>query len=276
MIQFSAQRPDAAIGKAERFAFATNRRQNWKEVEVTESCFAARLKKHMTLNPGEEKALQRLEENPRSVRKGQIIQREKDVVTELFVVSSGRMMSYVILPDGQRQILRIYFPGDFIGSASTAYSKAPESLAAVTDGVICPFDKHALRRLIEEHPRVAALMFVISQTERVALTDRLTSLGRASAKARVAAFFLDIADRVRVANDSPGDSFELRLTQEEIGDAVGLTSVHVNRMIRQLETEGLIARQNGNITLLQKERLQEIGHYTNRYDDLDMDWLPTS
>lgn len=247
-----------------------------KEGNVTESCFAARLKKYMTLTPGEEQALIRLEENPRHVRKGQIIQRERDLVTELFVVSTGRMMSYVILPDGQRQILRIFFPGDFIGSASTAYSKAPESLAALTDGVICPFDKHALRRLIEEHPRVAALMFVISQTERVALTDRLTSLGRASAKARVAAFFLDIADRLRIADDNMTDSFELRLTQEEIGDAVGLTSVHVNRMIRQLEQEGLIARNNGTITLLDERRLQEIGHYTNRYDDLDMEWLPTA
>lgn len=230
----------------------------------------------MTLSLQEEKALARLEENPRPVRKGQIVQREKDTVTDLFVVSSGRMMSYVILPDGQRQILRIHFPGDFIGSANTAYAKAPESLAALTDGVICPFDKHALRRLIEEHPRVAALMFVISQTERVALTDRLTSMGRASAKARLAAFILDIADRLRVADDSIGDSFELRLTQEEIGDAVGLTSVHVNRMIRQLEQDGLIARHNGNITLLDEPRLQEIGHYTNRYDDLDMEWLPTA
>lgn len=243
---------------------------------MTNSCFAARLKKYMALTPGEVRALEQLEENPRQVRKGQIIQRERELVTELFVVSSGRMMSYVILPDGQRQILRIYFPGDFIGSASTAYSKAPESLAAVTDGVLCPFDKHALRRLIQEHPRVAALMFVISQTERVALTDRLTSLGRASAKARLASFLLDIIDRLRVADDDVTDTFELRLTQEEIGDAVGLTSVHVNRMIRQLENEGLIARSNGSITLLDETRLQEIGHYTNRYEDMDVDWLPTS
>jgi len=242
---------------------------------VTESCFAARLKKYMALTPGEERALIQLEENPRQVRKGQIIQREKDLVTELFVVSSGRMMSYVILPDGQRQILRIYFPGDFIGSASTAYSKAPESLAALTDGVLCPFDKHALRRLIQDHPRVAALMFVVSQTERVALTDRLTSMGRASAKARLASFLLDILDRLRVTDDDITDTFELRLTQEEIGDAVGLTSVHVNRMIRQLEHEGLIARRNGSITLLDERRLQEIGHYTNRFEDLDVDWLPT-
>ncbi|MET0365191.1 MAG: helix-turn-helix domain-containing protein, partial [Sphingobium sp.] len=104
----------------------------------------------------------------------------------------------------------------------------------------------------------------------------LTSMGRASAKARLAAFLLDMIDRLRLADDNVTDSFDLRLTQEEIGDAVGLTSVHVNRMIRQLETEGLIGRQNGRITLLDESRLQEIGHYTNRHDDLDTEWLPAS
>lgn len=241
---------------------------------MSDSCFAARLMKYATLTKAEEKALDTLEENPRPFRKGQIIQRERDLVTELFVVSRGRLMSYVILADGQRQILRLYFPGDFIGSASTAYTKAPESLAAVTDGVICPFDKHALRKLLQDHSRLAALMFVLSQTERVALTDRLTSLGRATAKSRLAAFLLDIRDRLRMTDDGITDSFDLRLTQEEIGDAVGLTSVHVNRMIRQLEQEGLIARSNGTITLLDERRLGEIGHYTNRHKDFDMAWLP--
>jgi CRP-like cAMP-binding protein len=221
-------------------------------------------------------ALARLEENQRKVRRGAMIQRANEPVTELFVLRAGRVMSFVILPDGSRQILRVFFPGDFIGSASTVYGKAPESLIALTDATLCPFDKHALRILLDEHPRVAALMFVLSQTERVALTDRLASLGRASAKARVAAFLLDIIDRLRMMDDDVTDTFELKLTQEEIGDATGLTSVHVNRMIRQMENEKLIARSNGAITLLDERALQEIGHYTNRYTDLDLDWLPAA
>lgn len=240
---------------------------------MTDSCFAARLGKYMRLTPAETEALNRLEENPRHVRKNQMLQRENELVQELYVVARGRVMSYNILPDGQRQILRVYFPGDFIGSASTAYSRAPESLVAITDATVCPFDKHALRRLIDEQPRVASLMFVLAQAERVALSDRLTSIGRRTAKERVAAFLLDIADRLRLTDDAMTDSFDLRLTQEEIGDAVGLTSVHVNRMIRQLETEGLISRQNGTITLVDEARLAEIGHYSNRYNDMDLDWL---
>ncbi|MDF0544785.1 Crp/Fnr family transcriptional regulator [Sphingobium sp. H39-3-25] len=245
-------------------------------IGVSGSCFAERLEKHIALNEAERRALARLEENLRKVKRGAMIQRANEPVTELFVLRQGRVMSFVILPDGSRQILRVFFPGDFIGSASTVYKRSPESLVALSDAVLCPFDKHALRILLDEHPRVAALMFVISQTERVALTDRLASLGRTSAKARVAAFLLDIVSRLRVMDDNIADSFDLKLTQEEIGDAVGLTSVHVNRMIRQMETEGLISRNNGTITLLDERKLEEIGHFTNRYRDLDLDWLPAA
>ncbi|MGV3771123.1 MAG: Crp/Fnr family transcriptional regulator [Sphingobium phenoxybenzoativorans] len=238
------------------------------------SCFADRLEKHLNLTERERTALARLEENQRKVKRGAMIQRANETITELFVLRAGRVMSYVILPDGSRQILRVYFAGDFIGSASTVYSKSPESLVALSDSVLCPFDKHALRVLLEEHPRVAALMFVLSQMERVALTDRLASLGRSSARARVASFLLDIIDRLRLMDDSITNSFDLKLTQEEIGDAVGLTSVHVNRMIRQMEADGLISRSNGRIALLNEKALEEIGHYTNRYNDLDLDWLP--
>jgi len=241
---------------------------------VSGSCFAERLEKHIRLTEAERAALARLEENLRRVKRGAIIQRANEPVTELFVLREGRLMSYVILPDGSRQILRVFFPGDFVGSASTVYSTAPESLMALSDAVLCPFDKHALRILLQEHPRVAALMFIISQTERVALTDRLASLGRTSAKARLAAFLLDIRDRLQLMDDDLTDTFDLRLTQEEIGDAVGLTSVHVNRMFRQLEEEGLISRADGRVTLRNDGKLKELGHYTNRYRDLDLDWLP--
>ena len=241
---------------------------------MASGCFADRLQKNVPLSDAEKAALARLEENPRRVKRGAIIQRVNETVTELFVLREGRVMSYIILPDGSRQILRIYFPGDFIGSASTVYGRAPESLVALSDVIVCPFDKHALRRLLEESPRVAALLFLLGNMERVALTDRLASLGRTTAKARVAAFLLDIFDRLRVTDDAITDTFDLKLTQEEIGDAIGLTSVHVNRMIRQMEQEGLISRANGRITLINVPRLEEVGHYSNRHKDMDLDWMP--
>lgn len=240
------------------------------------SCFAEKLADYLPLSDAEKTALARLEENPRKVKRGAMIQRVNETVTELFVLREGRVMSFVILPDGSRQILRVYFPGDFIGSASTIYSKAPESLVALSDSIICPFDRASLGRLLDAHPRVAALLFLLSTAERVAMTDRLAALGRTSAKARVAAFLLDMFDRLRVVDETIVDSFDLKLTQEEIGDSIGLTSVHVNRMIRQMEQEGLISRSSGRITLIDMARLEEVGHYTNRLKDMDLDWLPAT
>ena len=77
-------------------------------------------------------------------------------------------------------------------------------------------------------------------------------------------------------NANLGDSIAFPLTQEEIGDATGLTAVHVNRMIRALVEEGLIARQANQLTIRNEERLAEVANYVNRYAALDTDWLPPS
>ena len=240
------------------------------------SCFADKLARHAPLSDAERAALISLEESPRKVKRGMVIQRVNEPVTELFVLREGRIMSFVILPDGSRQILRIYFPGDFVGLGSVTFDKAPESLVALSDAVVCPFDKPSLRRLLEKQPRVAALLFLLANAERVAMTDRLASLGRTTARARVASFLLDIFDRLRATDASISDSFDLKLTQEEIGDSIGLTSVHVNRMVRQMELEGLISRASGRVTLHDVARLKEIGHYSDRSEHIDLEWMPSA
>ena len=91
---------------------------------MSTSCFAERLEKDVKLTAQERAALARLEENPRPVRRGAVIQRANEPMAEMFVLRQGRIMSYVILPDGSRQILRVYFPGDFIGAAGTIYRQS--------------------------------------------------------------------------------------------------------------------------------------------------------
>ncbi|WP_157220054.1 Crp/Fnr family transcriptional regulator [Flavisphingomonas formosensis] len=240
------------------------------------SCFAERLEHYLPLTPKEKDAIARLEEQERSYRRGTVVRRENDRAQELFVIRSGWMYSYVLLDDGSRQILRLHFPGDVVGTSSAAFVDASDSLVALTDVKLCPFDKLALRPLFEHHPRLAALMFVIAQAERVSLTDRLASLGRTSAKARVAALLLDTLDRLRVMKSDIGSTFHFPLTQEEIGDATGLTAVHVNRMMRALVEEGHIERSNSHVTLIEEQRLAQVANYINRYAALDTSWLPAA
>lgn len=243
---------------------------------VTGSCFAERLEHYLPLTDQEKSALARLEENERQFRRGTVIRRENDDANELFVLRHGWMYSYVLLDDGSRQILRLHFPGDIVGTSAVAFIDAADSLVALTDVKLCPFDKSALRGLFEDHPRLAALLMVIVQAERVSLTDRLASLGRTSARARVAAFLLDTVDRLRVMNKDIGVTFNFPLTQEEIGDATGLTAVHVNRMIRVLVEEGMITRNGSTVTIVDGDRMARVANYINRYAELDTSWLPTA
>lgn len=238
------------------------------------SCFAERLGDLVSITPTEHDALARLEERERPVRRGATIQRENDRVGELFILRSGVMMSSMLLDDGSRQILRFLFPGDMMGLSSLAYREAPETITALSDSVICPFERSTLSEVLVQHPRLAALMMVYSQIERAALTDRLAGLGRTSAKARVAAILIDMRNRRRTMDKSVADTFTLGLTQEEIGDATGLTAVHVNRMLRQLEDEGLIARENGRVTFINERALIRAANYVERYEGLDLGWLP--
>ena len=238
------------------------------------SCFAERLSDMVTLTPGEHRALEQLEDRERQLRRGATLQRENDRCSELFILRKGMMMSSVLLDDGSRQILRFLFPGDMMGVSSLVYREAPETITALTDAVVCPFERTAMSKLIADHPRLAALIMVYNQIERAALTDRLAALGRTSAKARVAGILLEMHNRMRMLDKGLDRTFTLGLTQEEIGDATGLTAVHVNRMLRQLEDEGIIAREAGRVTLTDERALTRAANFVDRHAGLDLGWLP--
>ncbi len=241
---------------------------------MSTGCFADRISDFIALTPNERRTLESLEERERHLRRGAILQREHDRVSELFILSKGLMMSYVLLDDGSRQILRFLFPGDMLAATNLVYREAPETIVALTDCTVCPFERASLSQLITEHPRLAAVILSLNQIERVSLTDRLAALGRTTAKTRVAAILLELRDRLRMLDKGISNAFTLGLTQEEIGDATGLTAVHVNRMLRQLEDENLIEREAGRVTFLDERGLIRAANYVNRYEGLDLGWLP--
>lgn len=238
------------------------------------SCFAERLGDIVDLSPAEHQALERLEERERPLRRGATLLRENDPSQDLYILRKGSLMSSLLLDNGSRQILRFLFPGDMVASSSLIYREAAETITAISDCVVCPFDRALLAELIEAHPRLAALIMVYNQIERASLTDRLAALGRTPARARVAAVLLELRSRMRATDKSITDTFLLGLTQEEIGDATGLTAVHVNRMLRQLEDDGLIRREGGRVTILNERALARAANFIDRYRGLDLSWLP--
>ena len=90
----------------------------------------------------------------------------------------------------------------------------------------------------------------------------------------MAALLLELRNGLRATDKNIANMFALGLTQEEIGDATGLTAVHVNRMLRQLEEAGMITREAGRVTLQDERALARTANYVNRYEGLDLAWLP--
>ncbi|MEG3177167.1 Crp/Fnr family transcriptional regulator [Sphingomonas sp. RB3P16] len=238
------------------------------------SCFADRLGDIVSLTPDERLALERLETRRQPLRRGAILQRERDSVRDLYILRQGVAMSSVLLDDGSRQILRFHVAGDMLGTAAMVYREATETITALTDCLVSPFARSTFATLFGAQPRLMALIMVYNQIERAALTDRLAVLGRTSARARVAAILLDMRNRLQTRDSSIGTSFVLGLTQEEIGDATGLTAVHVNRMLRQLEVDRLIAREGGRMTFLDERELERAANFVDRYAKVDLSWLP--
>jgi CRP/FNR family transcriptional regulator len=237
------------------------------------SCLAERLSRHVKLSRGEEAALARLEEQERQFRRGTIIISENEAPRELFVVVGGWLHSSVVLGNGSRQIMRFKFRGDILGLPLLAFRDSPETITAVTDVTLSPFSRERLAGLVAGHPRLAALMLALSVSTRVSLADRLASIGRTSARARVAALICDIYRRLRALGLAGEGRIHLPLTQEEIGDATGLTAVHVNRMMRALAEAGVIERSGGQLHILDEGRLSVEAKFVDR-NSLDLGWLP--
>jgi CRP-like cAMP-binding protein len=240
-----------------------------------ESCLAERLSHYVRLTEAESLSLARLEEQDRAYRRGAVVIRENESPRELFIVRAGWLHSSGVLGNGSRQILRFHFQGDILGLPLLAFADSPETVTAVTDVVLSPFSREKLAQLIADHPRLGALILGLSVAERVALADRLASIGRTSARARVGSLICEFFARMRRLGAVGEDGFiQLPLTQEDIGDATGLTSVHVNRMMRALVDDGIIERNGGNqVRLLDERRLIADSNYIDR-TGLETSWLP--
>lgn len=236
------------------------------------SCLADRLGHYVVLTDAERAALAALESEERQLRRGAVVLEEGKGARELFIVRKGWLQSSVLLGNGGRQIMRISLPGDVLGLPALAFDEAPETVKALTDVVICPFDRDRVTDLIGSHPRLTALLLSLVMAERTALADRLASVGRTSARARIAWLLCDIFARLRISNPDH-DAVHVPLTQEEIGDATGLTAVHVNRMMRGLADDGIIERQGNVVRLLAERRLLDEANFTNRLE-ISTGWLP--
>lgn len=238
------------------------------------SCLVEKLEYFFTLSERERELLSAFEKEERTYSRGAVIISTGSPISDIFAVKSGWLMSSTTLPDGRRQLLKLHFPGDLVGLAETPLTTSPHEVQAVTDITICPYPKAQLDLVFQNEPRLAALFFSFAMLDQLVLLDRLRMLGRMSARERLGHFLLEIHARLRITNREMDASFELPLTQNQIADAVGLTNVYVSKSLSNLRHDGLIASENGRITLVDLEALRELSDFEDRYSSIDLSWIP--
>ena len=240
----------------------------------TASALVDRLGHYLPLQPSERDALDWLERGRRRFAAHDVIVREGEISDRLYIVRSGWLHASTRLKNGDRQILRLHFPGDIMGTSSVAWGETSATITAVTDCVISDFPSAQLGRLFKTQSRLAALLYATFSVESVAMSDRLKSLGRTDAKSRISTLLLEILSRLRVIDANVTDTFDLNLTQADIGDATGLTKVHVNRTLKELDGCGLIERHGRVIKILDEAAMIELADFKDRYGHIATDWFP--
>jgi CRP/FNR family transcriptional regulator, anaerobic regulatory protein len=194
--------------------------------------------------------------------------------SSVYLLVDGWVLSSFVLRSGERQILKLHLPGDMLGSTSMCVDAAVDSLTALTPVTVRRLPLEALGALMVGSPRIATALLLSAQKERIALMDRLAAVARSPALSRIAMFLLDLNDRLALIGQSRENSFRLRITQEQLGDLLGLTFVHVNRMMRQLDRDGLIVRQASNVHLPDLDRLRAVATVPVRRMSAQPAWLP--
>ena len=233
-----------------------------------------RLEQHLALTASERNALEAMNRRELKLRPGDTLMVQDEPNEQLYVIQQGWTHSSRHLVNGARQIVAFHYAGDLVGTSSIAWSVATNSVRAISDCIVSELTKADLGKLFAGEPRLAAALYAIAAAEFVAMGDRLTSIGRMGAIERLAVLLLDMLGRLRVTAGGVVDSFDLPLTQQDIGDAVGLTKVHVSRTLGEMERRGLIARNGRRVKVLQEREMVAMTGFVDRHGVIETDWIP--
>jgi len=219
-----------------------------------------------------EEDVRRLEESVErtaSFRTRQVIVRENVPLTQCTLVLEGFVERYKDTAEGKRQILAIHLPGDFVDLHSYPLKRLEHSVAALTSTKVAIVPHAAVRALTETSAALTELLWRSTMIDAAVNREWIVSLGTRAADVRLAHLFCELFVRMGRIGMARGNTFPLPMTQIDLGDATGLTAVHVNRMLRRLRNNGLVEARQGEIEILDWQALQDFADFDPSYLFLD-------
>jgi CRP-like cAMP-binding protein len=197
--------------------------------------------------------------------------RHRDIIAQgrpyrsVFILCSGFVWRYKILPDGKRQLLSFGLPGDLIGFPASCFENAVNATASLTDVVVATVPLAAFYDLFMRFPRVAVALYWMAAREAAIYGERIVDIGRRSAYERLAHLILELLTRLRSVGLADELSYVLPLTQELIADVLGLSGPHVSRMLRSMREEGLVTIEDHRLTVMDLESLTQLAGFEGDY-----------
>lgn len=244
--------------------------------DASDSCLAEKLSRLDSLSPADRAAIVRLEEDKQSMRAGHVLLGQGQDVDTFYIVKKGWIISSVKNVGGSRTVIDVHHPGDIVGISQIPFAKSPFSCTAATNAIVCPFPRENLENLLRDAPRVAGMVQAIGMIEQSILYDRIAKMSREEAHVRLCHFILQTFCRLRFMNDDLADRFFCPLNQTAIGDAIGVTGVHVSRMFSKLSQMNLIERNGSFIRFINWDAAVELSGFVDRYQQTSLPWLPDS
>jgi CRP-like cAMP-binding protein len=183
----------------------------------------------------------------------------------LYVNDDGWLSRYKILHNGSRQIVNFVLPGEIFGLQACVFHKSLYSVATITDTTLSAIPAEIVGKVVERNAKLSRTLFWSAVREAAILGEHLIDTARRSAYGRVSHFLLELFVRLRQAGRTDGMSFQMPLTQELIGDALGLSPVHVNRTLRALRGDRLIALDGKRVILLDFAMLCRLSDFEASY-----------
>lgn len=198
-------------------------------------------------------------------RAKQDVIKEGDRPEVVFLLVEGWACRYKLLPDGRRQIMAYLVPGDLCDVQIFILRQMDHSIGLLSDSKVAAIPKEKIIQLFEERQSLSQALWWSTLTDEAVLREWIVNIGQRDAYERIAHLLAELWLRLRAVGLTHEGSFNLPITQEDLGDTLGLTPVHVNRTLQRLRREELIDFGKGRLNIPDVSRLMSVTRFEPNY-----------
>ncbi len=223
------------------------------------------------VSDAERRLLEQAVVRQRAAAKGEDLVREGDRPSESLFLITGFAARYNLVRTGKRQITALHVPGDFVDLHSFLVKRMDHSVMTMTACTVGVVPHDALRAISETQPHLTRLLGVNIAVDAAIHRHWIVNIGRQSALQHTAHLFCEMFWRLQAVGLTEGHSFRFPLTQAELGDTLGLSTVHVNRVVQELRKEGLITWRGETVIVEDWPRLQQLAEFDPTFLSLEQE-----